>query len=285
MERKNNKLIKIIQVIILGPIANAIRLYDAFSSIFKLSYVPRGKLAEFKLTLESLNKKYEALYFLIGGTDDLGLPEVYIGQTDDIVTRLKNHDSISNFDWRIAICAVPSKFLGKECLKALEKIAIEKAKCNCVLMNEYENKSYKPHPTTHGVADILISDLDEYLTLMGYPILTEVEKEGANILYISQNGKILAKGEYLIDRLVVFKGSRVRLDNVDSMTKNNLDLKERLIKNGILVSDGEYYIFTKDYAFSSPSSAACIILSANVSGWVLWKDKDGKTLKELFESE
>ncbi|MBA2851567.1 hypothetical protein HNP86_001720 [Methanococcus maripaludis] len=282
--RRNNKITKSIRVTVFGDISNAIRVYDSIDSIFEVYWVPYGKLAEFRHMMNPSNKKHESLYFLIGDTNDMGLVETYIGQSNDTISRLKNHDSITKFDWRLAICAVPAKHLGKECLKSLEKIAIEKARPNCVLINEYENKSYKPHPTNDCDAKILLSNVADYLTLAGYPILNEVEK-GANLLYIYQNGEIFAEGEYLIDKLVVFKGSRLRLDNVDSMTKNNRDLKERLIKNGILAQYGDFYIFTKDYAFSSPSAAACVILGQNISGWVAWKDKDSTTLKELFKFE
>lgn len=270
-------------VSVYGEISKAVRSYDAVDSVLKIYHVPRGNQKEFR-NLIGQKTKSEALYFLVGDSDEMCVPEIYIGQTDDVVARLKNHDSLNNFDWRLAICAVPSKTLGKNCLKSLEKAAIERASKNCILVNEYENKSYRPL-TAAGSIGTLISNISDYLTIMGYPILIEVEKEKNKSLYISQNGKILAEGEYLIDKFVVFEGSMVRFNNVGSMTKNNRDLKERLIKNRILVSDGEYYRFTKDYAFSSPSAAACIILGANVSGWQHWKDKDGNNLNDLFDFE
>ena len=35
-------------------------------------------------------------------------------------------------------------------------------------------------------------------------------------------------------------------------------------------------------SFTSPSSAAMFVLGGSTNGWVEWKNKDGKTLDELF---
>jgi hypothetical protein len=41
---------------------------------------------------------------------------------------------------------------------------------------------------------------------------------------------------------------------------------------------------TKDYVFSSPNTAAVIVLGRNANGLTEWKLKDGMSLKE-FESQ
>lgn len=273
-----------ITVSIYGPILDSIKTYDALNSIFNVYHIPRSKVNEVK-NIMNTNQKHEVLYFLFGDSNDMGIPEVYVGQSDDMLSRLKNHDNSENFDWKLAICAVPSKYLGKEYLRALEKIAIKRAAKNCILVNEYENKSYKPHPNSRQSAKILISDISDYLTIAGYPILTEIEKEISKSLYIKQNGQIFAEGEHMGDTFVVYKGSYAKLDSSYSMSNNYRALKEKLIKNGILVQNGDVYQFTKDYVFSSPSAAACVILGLNLSGWEYWKNKEGKTLKELFNFE
>jgi len=54
-----------------------------------------------------------------------------------------------------------------------------------------------------------------------------------------------------------------------------------LIEEGILVNKGEYFEFTDDYIFSSPSTAAVMIMGRNANGLTEWKNNDGKTLKEI----
>ena len=43
-------------------------------------------------------------------------------------------------------------------------------------------------------------------------------------------------------------------------------------------------MFSSDYEFSSPSTAAVIVMGRNANGLTEWKLSDGKTLKE-FETE
>ena len=54
--------------------------------------------------------------------------------------------------------------------------------------------------------------------------------------------------------------------------------------NTIIKSD-DNLIFEKDYEFSSPSTAASIVMGRNANGLKEWKLKNGKTLKEFETSE
>jgi len=39
---------------------------------------------------------------------------------------------------------------------------------------------------------------------------------------------------------------------------------------------------TVSVSFTSPSSAGMFVLGGSINGWTEWKDKDGKTLDELY---
>ena len=43
----------------------------------------------------------------------------------------------------------------------------------------------------------------------------------------------------------------------------------------------DYLLFTQDIEFSSPSAAAAVIHGGHANGLTAWKNKDGKTLKDL----
>lgn len=49
--------------------------------------------------------------------------------------------------------------------------------------------------------------------------------------------------------------------------------------------DPRLYQFTQDYSFSSPSTAAAVVLGRSANGRIEWKAADGRTLKELQEAE
>jgi hypothetical protein len=61
------------------------------------------------------------------------------------------------------------------------------------------------------------------------------------------------------------------------------NIREKLISTGVLSPTENYYRFTQDYSFSSPSTAAAIVMGRSANGRVEWKDKSGKTLKSIQE--
>ena len=58
--------------------------------------------------------------------------------------------------------------------------------------------------------------------------------------------------------------------------------RQTALANGNIVCvDGKYKL-NVSVSFTSPSSAAMFALGGSTNGWVEWKDKDGKTLDELY---
>jgi Domain of unknown function (DUF4357) len=45
--------------------------------------------------------------------------------------------------------------------------------------------------------------------------------------------------------------------------------------------EGEHLIFTQDYRFSSPSTAAGVLVGGASNGRRAWKNQSGQTLKKL----
>jgi hypothetical protein len=89
------------------------------------------------------------------------------------------------------------------------------------------------------------------------------------------------QGEPTSDGFVVFKGSKAAATIVNSMSSNFIKFRQKLIEEDILLDKGEFYEFSDDYIFSSPSTAAVIVMGRNANGLTEWKQKDGKTLKEF----
>ena len=53
----------------------------------------------------------------------------------------------------------------------------------------------------------------------------------------------------------------------------------------MLRAEGDRYVFTQDYLFASPSTAAGVVLGRSANGRIEWQTKDGKTLKAVQELE
>ena len=59
--------------------------------------------------------------------------------------------------------------------------------------------------------------------------------------------------------------------------------RQELIDLGVLAQQANDFVFTKDYAFSSPSTAACVVLGLSANGRLEWKEEKGRALKVLQE--
>lgn len=57
--------------------------------------------------------------------------------------------------------------------------------------------------------------------------------------------------------------------------------REKLLSAGVLEERNGEFVFTQDYLFTSPSTAAAVVLGRTANGWVEWKDKNGATLSEI----
>ena len=60
-------------------------------------------------------------------------------------------------------------------------------------------------------------------------------------------------------------------------------IREKFIGTGVLSPADDFYRFSQDYSFSSPSTAAAVVMGRSANGRIEWKDKHGKTLKEIQE--
>ena len=82
---------------------------------------------------------------------------------------------------------------------------------------------------------------------------------------------------------LVFSGAKARIHETPSIHKYMADLRENLTERKVLEQDGKHLRLTQDYSFSSPSTAAAVIMGRNANGRIEWKDSNGKTLKAIQE--
>jgi hypothetical protein len=99
---------------------------------------------------------------------------------------------------------------------------------------------------------------------------------------------VLASGYEASQGFVVKAGSHAVAETVPSMqqhVRGMFDLRQERIANGVLALADGLYRFTQDYSFSSPSTAAAVVLGRSANGRIEWKDAQGRTLKALQEAE
>lgn len=231
------------------------------------------------------------IYFLFG-KDETGKDLVYIGEAETVLKRLSQHLTQKDF-WNEAIVFISKdENLNKAHIKYLENGLYEIAK----RVNRYRVDN-NVIPTQSSVSESERAEMEEFIenikiliNALGHKVFeekreiktqSEQEKE---TFYINAARGADAQGEPTSDGFVVLKGSKVANSTVPSITSNFKRLRKTLIENGVINGKNGIYEITEDFVFSSPSTAAVIVLGRNANGLTEWKLKDGTNLKE-FESQ
>jgi len=105
------------------------------------------------------------------------------------------------------------------------------------------------------------------------------------VLRLRGAGGAQASGRQTAEGFVVEAGSRARVELVASVRRLPVaELRQRLIIGGVLRLDGKTYVFEREHVFSSPSTAACVVLGRTANGRIEWRTDGGRTLKWLQEA-
>jgi len=261
---------------------NGVKIADINVSVVKAIYVPRSHLSKW---LERKELKQPWIYFLFWAKDDFGKQEVYIGESDKLFVRLKQHNASKDF-WEVAICFVSEKNnLTKAHIKFLENYCDQICKENSFI----ELKSCNtPSPSQLDESNTefcysFFDDLKAILGTLGFPIF-EIKKVEKNDQLICAGKWKTAYWYYQNGAILVLKGSEAWWGKeVQSAWKWVIWSREALLKQWVLSKkDANTYIFTKDYVFSSLSTAAAVVLGRRSNGWLQWKQKNGKTIDEIM---
>lgn len=241
--------------------------------------IPRPLLSEAK-NISGINRP--GIYYLINEDDGNKIVQLYIGQTRNGITRLDDHNRSKDF-WNKAIMFLAeSKTFTLDMISGLEKFAIIKAQ---------ESKRYKVENNVVPKYEIDEYDLaaveeiyDEIQFIMatqGYKMNdTKTTLNETDILHTTQNG-ITAFGVYNGEKFEVLDGSQINMDKPAHLQRYNRQREELISQQSIVNADGKY-ILKVTVEFDTPSGASNFVLGGSTNGWVEWKNKDGKTLDELY---
>lgn len=229
--------------------------------------------------------------YLLFGKDDDGKDQVYIGEAETILKRLNQQLTSKDF-WNETIVFISKDDnLNKAHVKYLENRLHEIAKS----ANRYKvDNSIVPTQSSISESDKAeMEEFIEYIKLLvntlGHKVFEEKRefkpKQKQATFFIKAARGADGQGEPTSDGFVVFKGSKAAATIVNSMTSNFITYRQKLIDEGVIVDKGEFFEFTDDYIFSSPSTAAVMVMGRNANGLTEWKSKDGKTLKDFETNE
>lgn len=241
--------------------------------------IPRPLLSEAK-KITGINRP--GIYYLINENDENKIAQIYIGQTRNGVVRLDDHNRSKDF-WNKAIMFLAdSKTFSLDMISGLEEYAIMKAhesnryKVENSVKPKYEIDEYDL-PSIEEVYD----EIQFIMATQGYKMdNAKMSMNEADIFQTSRKG-IIARGVYGGDKFQVLEGSEINLEKPVHLEKYNRQRKE-LYEKGDIVKQGDKYILTVTLEFNTPSGASDFVLGGSTNGWSEWKNKDGKTLDEVY---
>jgi len=248
--------------------------------------IPRSLLKQ-SSARDELSKT--GLYLLFG--KDVGNPEdntVYIGEAEETFSRLVQHQKLDF--WTEAVVIVSKDdYLNKAHVKYLESKLYELAKAakRYVVFNSSVPTCPKISESEQAVMTGFIDNLKILVNTMGYKVfepLAHIEGPRANYSIKAARGAN-ARAVITNEGLVVTKGSQIASSLVPSMSSSLVALRQKLIDQGNVVRQKDKLVFAKDYLFSSPSTAAAVVMGRTANGRIEWKDPKGKTVRDNEEGK
>lgn len=241
--------------------------------------IPRPLLSEAKKISGIIRP---GIYYLINENDENKIAQIYIGQTRNGVTRLDDHNRSKDF-WNKAIMFLAdNKTFSLDMISGLEEYAIIKAheakryKVENSVKPKYEIDEYDL-PSIEEVYD----EIQFVMATLGYKMYDAKQtRNEAEIFHTTRNG-ITAYGIYSGDKFQVLEDSEINIAKPVSLPKYNRQ-REELLQKGDITVNGKKYILNVILEFNTPSGASDFVLGGSTNGWMEWKNKDGKTLDEIY---
>lgn len=265
---------------------DGLRVVERSNWVGKAIVFPRALLPRIKQRAE-LNQT--GVYLLLGPREDGDGEMLYIGEGDPVRPRLESHYAQKDF-WNRAVCfvAAPGQ-LNKVHVQFLEANLIRLAKAAKRLPLDNGNQPAEPSLSEADAADmqVFLENMLGMLPVLGIQAFEQATTMLATVAetMLTCRGKGMAANGYEATQgFVVKAGSQAVGEFVPSMqqhVRGMYDLREELIGNGVLQREGDHFRFAQDYVFSSPSTAAAVVLGRSANGRIEWKDSRGRALKEL----
>ncbi|MEA2165645.1 MAG: hypothetical protein QOK37_3772 [Thermoanaerobaculia bacterium] len=248
---------------------------------------PRTDLAEL---LKRDECSQSGVYLLAGTEPETGDTACYIGEAEVIRERLRQHKA-KDFWINSFIFISKDENLTKAHVRYLEGrlIADAKAAGRVQVLNGQASGARLPESDREDM-EVFLSKIRQLLPVLGSDILTPLIAppplhDSEQILFCEIKG-LKAQGRRTPGGFLVFEGSEAVVDTRPSAPVRHgfvLELRQDLIKTGVLVLAGDRYRFTRAIEFSSPSTAAGVIQGGSANGLTAWRNVSGQTLKELEE--
>ncbi|MCK1650074.1 GIY-YIG nuclease family protein [Bradyrhizobium sp. 149] len=252
--------------------------------------VPRTQLSQ---ALARSEAGYAGIYVLLGEKE--GEPLAYVGEGEDISSRIKSHDAAKDW-WSMAVLVTTAgNKLNKAHVRYLEARLIEQARA--VGRTRLDNGTNPLRPT---LSEADVAKMEAFLenifiilpavrvdlfiqrTRPAPKVVPTEKAPSAEFVLETKKHGLKARAVLVDGEFVVEAGSTARLawEGVGSEMTSYGQLHQELRNEGVLQPQGSVCVFTKNYAFKSPSAAAAVVNGRPANGTIEWKTVNGDTYKE-----
>lgn len=232
--------------------------------------------------------KRTGVYVLWGPSRSGQLPRAYVGEGDILLPRLDSHAKSKDFWTHGVVFTSKDQSLNKAHVQYFEaklvQLADEAKRC------ERDNANIPQLPSLSDAdkadAELYLADILLCLPVVGVSFFEKPRGSVRQIQDLLLNSKgIRARGFEEAGGFVVRADSQAVKNETASIHNYLSDLRKELLNQGILEDTGTTYRLVQDYIFSSPSTAAGVLLGKSSNGRTTWKDAKGRSLKEVQEAE
>ncbi len=266
---------------------------------------PRRRTSELNTYPEA---KKPGIYFLFGQDEETGDTKAYIGEAENVYSRLQDHIAKKEFWNEVVFFVSKDENLTKGHVRYLESRLVDIA--NSTGRYKIENGTQPqlsplPRPDIAAMEEFL-NYIKLLIGVLGHKFLEDVttitktssidnvpltgatqDNQVVNMtssleLFLNVNN-LKARAMQTDEGIVVLEGSEAVKDLKPSMPNGYKELRDKFINNGTLVLEDDKYVFKKNAIFDTASPAASVIVGSSISGPQNWKNSDGKTLKTIEE--
>ena len=231
------------------------------------------------------------VYVLVGPDEaNQGLQKIYIGEADELKSRISNHNKEKDFWDRFVSISSKDMNLTKAHVKYLEGRLLDYA--NDAAKTSVDNKT---NPSFDKLPEADISDMESFLEeirlalpVLGidfFPTRTVVSKNSEQlngtekikpdtVYFTLSNTKagIKARATEIDGQFVLLEGSIGNLQERSSFLSHaSKQIRDRLLNSGILEkTSADNFVLKKDVEFNSPSGASAFLFGTARNGRTDW---------------
>jgi hypothetical protein len=244
-----------------------------------------GPRSEFEDVLARAESEKSGIYLLTGTDPETGKPAIYIGEAENIRSRIKSH--VDKDFWNQAIYFVSKdENLTKAHIRYLEGRLIElsRAAARALVTNGQSSGAKLPESDREDM-EVFLEKMCQLLPVLGVDLFVPASAApiGARAVLVCEIKGLKARGYRTPNGFLVLKDSEAVVRERASSEKWPWprNMRQALKSDGFLSEDGDRLVFTSNYEFASPSAAAAVVHGGHANGLMAWKTSNGKTLKEI----